>query len=284
VAKPKPGIYYDVSFAEYQSWEAYNPSIIKVLLDDSPLAMRHTQLNGSESTDDMDLGTATHDALLQPRVFEANYVVWEGPRRAGKAWEAFCEENAGKEIITATQLQACIAMRDAVRSHAAAYELIAGDGRCEVCIVWVDSATGALCKGRMDFLTTRRLVDLKTTNDPRPFAFTRQATKLQYHVSMGAYMDGLWELGHQVETAHFIAVGNKPWHDVVRYDIAPQAIRKGIELWKHGLGRAVECERMGFWPGCAVQPVEFLLPDWAMGMNSPEITVGGEPVFEQEAA
>lgn len=277
----KPGIYYDIPFAEYQTWPGYNPSLVKVGLSDSMKAMRHVQIHGSDSTDDMDLGVATHDAILQDEIFKSKYEVWTGQRRAGKEWDAFCEACGAlaKKVITAAQYQACLAMRDAVKEHAAAQELLAGDGRCEVSMVWVDSSTGLLCKGRMDYLTFNRLVDLKTTNDPSPHGFTRQAARLKYHVQIGAYLDGLWELGHQCESAHFIAVGNKPWHDVVRYDISPQVIRKGIEKWKHGLSRIAECERTGCWPGCAPEPLEFTLPEWAA--ESSGVTVGGESVFEE---
>lgn len=279
--KPEIGIHEGVPFDVYQNWDAWNPSTIKVLLDESPMAMRHTMDEGSESTDAMNLGTACHLAILQPDQFQARIVVWPEGRRAGKVWDAFEAEHAGKLILTAKEYNACLHVRDSVRAHKPSAELLGLDGRAEVSIVWEDSATGALCKGRIDFLTDTCIPDLKTAADPRPFAFTNAAVKYGYYISMGAYLDGLWSLGHQAETAHFIVVGNKPWHDVVRYDMSPASLRAGLRKWQDGLKHALECERLGRWPGCAPEPVQFELPEWAMGGGESLITVGGESVFNE---
>lgn len=266
----RPGIYYDVSHEEYRSWPFWNASTIKTLLMESAGAMQYERENPSEPTDDMELGTAAHAAILQPQVFEAAYVVFPGPTRRGNAWEQFKEENTGRTIITASQLQKIIDIRDAVRGNQSARELLDGDGRAEVSIVWHDGVTGAMCKGRIDFLAGARLVDLKTCADPCPRAFINQAAKLHYHVAIAAYVSGLWTLERQVETAHFIAVANKPYHDCVRYDIRPSALHRGRELWEYGLSRALECERNGRWPGTCPEPFEFELPQWAMG-KAPEV-------------
>ncbi len=280
--RPEPGVYFDVPFDEYQQWDAWNPSTIKIGLDESMMAMKHVMDMGSESSDSMDLGTACHLAILQPDLLSSRIVVWPEGRRAGKVWDAFEAEHANKLILTAKEYAACIHIRDCVRAHRPAADLFGTDGRTEAVIVWEDSATGAMCKGRTDWLAETFIADLKTAADPKPRGFMNAAVKYQYYVSMGAYMDGLWTLGKQIETAHFVVVGNKPWHDVVVYDMSPQSIRVGIERWQKGLARALECERLGRWPGCAPEPVVFELPEWVTGGAESLVTVGGEAIFEDE--
>lgn len=263
--KPSPGIYYGVPFDEYAEWEAWNPSTIKVLLSDSPMAMQHTRQWGRESTDSMDLGRAAHCCVFEPATFHKRFVLWEGGRRAGKAWDEFCTLHADHEILTADDFAYCMDMAKAVMRHESSRQLLEEPGDAEVSIVWTDPGTGLLCKGRVDWLTrkTRRLPDLKTAADPKPFPFITQATKLMYHVSMGAYQCGLRENGIEIESAHFIAVGNKPWHDVVRYDIADSALRHGRKLWHQGLNRANWCIKNDSWPGFSAEPYPFELPAWA---------------------
>lgn len=277
---PEPGVYYTVPFSEYARWDAFNPSSVKVLLADSAMAMRHTIDHGRESTDSMDLGRAEHCCLLEPEKFEYAYRVWTGGVRRGKEWDAFEDKALADdcEVLTQKELEACIAMRDSVLAHEASRELLAGRGSAEVSVVWNDPGTGLLCKGRIDWLGGHKLVDIKTASDPKPWAFITQATKLLYHVSIGAYVDGLKQHGIDIESAHFIAVGNKPWHDVVRYDIAPSALRRGRQLWIEGLQRVAWCMKHDQWPGFCSDPCAFELPEWAMGESA--LSIGDEPAFE----
>lgn len=279
---PEPGVYFGVPFPEYQSWKAYNPSLIKVGLEHSWKAMRHTMLNGSDSSDEMDIGKATHHAVFEPKFFEAKYKIWEGAKKQGKAWDAFAAEHEPQNILTASQFAECIAIRDAVRAHRAANELLTAPAHAEVSIVWVDNATGALCKGRIDWLPGGVILDLKTTKDVRAFSFIRQVVNYGWHISLGAYVDGLAQHGVSIDRVVLLAADKTPWHDVAVYDLAPQAIRKGLEKWQYGLSRALECERLKRWPGYAPEPMELNLPDWAAEQDTPEpVTIGGMGAFEE---
>lgn len=291
---PDPGIYHGVPFSEYAAWKAWNPSTVKILLSDSPMAMRHTIDHGRESTESMDLGRAEHCCVLEPVRVEQTYAIVPAFHRdpanvtvdgkpstmtttkyVKEKRAAFAKENPGKELIEADEYEACLTMRRSIYNHAAASELLTGQlGNAEVSIVWIDKQTGLVCKGRIDWLDIlMRLTDLKTTVNPQPWAFISQATRLQYHVSMGAYSAGLEALGKPVSSAHFIAVGNKPWHDVVRFDLADSVLRVGREQWHVGLQRIAHCIKTNSWPGIAAEPFPFELPAWSLGESDVELEV-----------
>lgn len=265
-----PGIYYGVGFAEYASWRAYNPTTVKKLIDGSPLAMRHyIDHGGDDDTAAMRLGRASHVAVFEPDEFLRRYVLWAGTRR-GKEWDAFCDANEGRDILRESEYELALSIRDAVRGHDSACELLSG-GNAEVSIVWKDT-TGLLCKGRIDWLFTGadgcRIVDLKTARDHRPFRFQRQYANLLYHVSVAAYCDGIKTLTGATASAHTIAVESSAPFDVIRYDLPGVTVRDGLKKWKSALQRIVWCEQNKTWPGYAAEPLTLELPEWALDQAS----------------
>lgn len=297
----EPGIYPDVPFDVYKAWDAWNPSTIKVMLGDSAKAMRHVIDNGRESTESMDLGRAEHCCVLEPVRVVDTYAVMppyeldednatgKGERSTSKATKyyksmrlAFEKKNPSKEIIEQADYERCISMRDSIFAHESAPQLLREAGRAEVSLVWNDPGTGLLCKGRIDWLSTK-VVDLKTASDPRPWAFLTQVAKLFYHVSIAAYVEGLGVLGRAVESAHFITVGNRPWHDVIRYEIQESMLRHGRREWHTALQRTAWCIKNDSWPGFCDEPYPAELPTWAVPQDEADaVSVGGEAAFGKE--
>jgi hypothetical protein len=265
---PPPGIYRDVPFAEYEQWNAWNPSKIKTLLSKSPRALRYALDHGSASTAAMDTGKAAHMAILEPEKFADAYTVYEGGRRQGKAWEDFQTANMDKEIIKADEYADLIGMNTAVNTDPVAGPLLAGDADHEVSIVWIDPATGLLCKGRIDRLNRDGLiVDLKTTSDPYPHGFRHTFVKLAYHVSLAAYAEGLEEIDGNRHDVKIIAVQSAPPFEVIVYQPSRETVLTGSDMWRRGLDTVAECLRTGVWPGAETKAVPLDLPEWAVEQN-----------------
>ncbi|MDE9567216.1 exonuclease VIII, partial [Xenorhabdus bovienii] len=66
----KPGIYYDISNADYHRDEAIGSTTIKAI-SDSPANLYFNPFKGSKS---VQIGTAVHAALLEPVVFERDFI------------------------------------------------------------------------------------------------------------------------------------------------------------------------------------------------------------------
>lgn len=261
---PKPGIYRGVPFKEYKAWLAWNPSIVKVVLNKSPRAARYALDLGREETDPMRLGTALHTAILEPRKFEADYVVYRDGIRRGKTWDAFEAAHADKVILNEKEYTDTLAMRDAVRADAVAGPLLSGPGEHELSVVWRHPQTGLLCKGRLDRLVGDTYTDPKTCSDPYPFAFKYAILKYGYHISCGAYRQGLRENGRQMTRAILPAIQSAPPYEVVCHEIDHTALNIGEDDFDWGMGIVKACLDSGIWPGFATEPVQFVVPDYAI--------------------
>lgn len=278
----EPGIYPRVLFNDYLKIEAYNPSLAKELIEVSPKSMKHVKDNPKPRTPAMHIGAATHKLTFERADFNSAYAIWEGDRRSNKYKEFKKEQaEAGKEILLGPEYDEIRLIEEAVKAHKASMELLEQDGQAELTIIWIDSQTGLLCKGRIDWRHDG-ITDLKTAKDVRPYYFGTDAARRLYHVSIGAYIDGLRTLGEVVDGAYFIAAKNCGDHDVVRYDLSESFIRKGITEWHRALCRIKWCVKNNQWPGIADEPYPLELPDWATHDDEVEsITIGGKAAFER---
>ena len=276
----KPGIYSRHEVADYAAINAVNYSSLKWLAK-SPKHYKHHLANGAKETRPMFKGTAAHIAILEPERFALEYAIFTGKRRSGKDWREFEADarDRGKKIITSTELDEAIAMRDAVRGDSLAASYLAG-GRHEVTVIWIDDETGLKCKGRLDFLRNDGVaVDIKTTRDATPFRFSQDAAKLQYHVQSAMYLDGVRSAAGHAERFVTLAVESAAPYDPVTYPLPEPVIEVGRDMYHSWLRRLVECRRDNRWPGIGNGFEQSLtLPTWSIPDSSDdvELTIGGE--------
>lgn len=268
----KPGLYPDVPADEYHRWPYASQSLLKVMRNRSPLHAYLYMHEPPEPTPALKLGDAVHVAVLQPELFGERFAVApEVDRRTKKgreAWEAFLAENEGKTILSQSEWETCIAIRDSVLSHPTASKLI--DGPVEQSALWKDKASGVMCKGRFDVINRRigAIVDLKTCLDASPKRFTRDVYNYGYWLQGAMYINGAHALDIPVEFFVIVAVEKEPPYAVAIYNIMDEAIIAGESELGRLLQIYAECERTGVWPAYPVDPVDITLPPW--GFNEIE--------------
>lgn len=229
----------------------------------SPLEYYWHKKNEREDTDTLRVGRAVHTATLEPMQFLREYVLWEGGRRAGKDWEKFETEHAGKTILKPELYDPAVAMAEAIRNHPVAGPLFAGPGRNELTVQWRHE-TGALCKARVDRLTGKDLIDIKTASDITPHGFSSAAQRYGYFCQMAFYHDAVKAAGFALPRVKIVAVQKKPPHDVVTYEIGDDELACGRTQYERALALIDECTKIGVWPGlAATEPVALKLPAWA---------------------
>ena len=250
----KPGVYDDISFADYCKIEAVNNSSMRGW-SKSPL--HASVVNTIESTRSLSLGRLVHCGKLEPQNLLDNYAVMpafendpenttgKGERSTSKAtayYKAKVEEfqtvNAGKEIVTKDDLQV---MQDCLRSLSRsqrAREYLEG-GRYELTVIWIDPETGLKCKARLDCLneSNHRITDLKTTMDAA--SFDRSVGAYEYDRQAAFYLDGANHAGLEVYEFAFVVVENSSPFDCRCAPLDPNAIDEGRAKYQRAMANRV---------------------------------------------
>jgi hypothetical protein len=279
----------NLSRAEYDKLsDRVNFSTLK-LMGKSPAHYRDRIQNppGPDS-DAMRLGRATHLAVLEPQRFRDEVVQWTGGRRAGAEWTAFAAAHRHQEILTAPEWERCLAVQASVRASDSASRYLL-QGQAEQTILWSHRREAIVdfpevhfaCKGRLDWIGLDAIVDLKTSRDASPEAFSRSCWQFAYHAQAAFYADGLSTATGKRLPVVVIAVETTAPFVVQAYRVPDEVLEVGRETYRDWLDRLDLCRRENRWPGYADAEMSLSLPRWAVPQDDESIdevglTFGGE--------
>jgi len=257
------GIHSDLTREEYDAIAGRtNFSHLKMMAR-SPL---HYKTAYRMDTSSMTLGRAVHLAVLEPSRYASAVAVWTGDRRAGKVWDAFRADNAGKELLTEEEDKAAKAIAASVMGNESARRHLTGEGTPETSILW--KAGEHACKGRLDFDGPISLVDLKSTRDASPEGFGRQAHNLHYISQAAFYSDGYFAATGERKPFVLVAVEPESPFAVQVYRVTEAQIERGRAQYTEWLARLEFCRKNDFWPSYFDGEIDLCLPRWAEGAAS----------------
>jgi hypothetical protein len=258
---------------DYDALPGHNFSTLKELAR-SPLHYQHRLTTPRPDTPSLQFGHGSHVAVLEPERFIREFALWQGKdadgktrQRRGKAWDAFQAEHTGRIILTESDYDRAIALKDAVRADEIAMRYLAA-GRPEVALTWTDTETGLPCKGRIDWEGKAdgypAIVDLKSARDPSPRAFGLACARYSYHVQLAFYTDGYEQATGKRPRVVIVAVESTPPHDVVTYSVPADVLEVGRGEYRKWLAKIQECTERRTWFGCGNGFEQTLvLPAWA---------------------
>ncbi len=231
----EPGIYKGISFEEYKSWDAANMSHLIWLHTHTPLHYKYWAEHERPDTQAFKDGRRIHCRVLEPELFKTEYR--ESPQSATIAEQvALADKTLG-----------------ALRK-----------GWSEVSLAWVDPDTGILCKGRLDHLSGKAIIDLKSTRDSRKFQFSKDVYTYNYHIRAAFYLNGLSVLmGETITTFLIYAVEKAPPYACKAWRLPERAIRLGEAACAGMLAQLKECREKDVWPGYGEGVEAIDLPSWA---------------------
>lgn len=253
--------------AEYHAHPAVSKSGLD-LVRRSPLHYWNRYLNPNRviepPTQAMMLGSALHARVLEPHVYDDEYIVApEGIDRRTKEgklrWADFEAESEGRIALRAEDAAHIEGMAAAVHAHPAASAILRLPGKCEQSYFWTDPETGIECKCRPDWHSDdRRLIaDVKTTEDASPSGFARSVIKYRYYVQAAFYQQGI-----TAEQFVFLAVEKKPPYAVGVYVTPLPAIERGFRDAMDDLRRIATCRAANEWPAYGDEIQSLRLPSW----------------------
>jgi hypothetical protein len=287
-----PGIHRDVSMATYLSLPFMSASRLEALRR-SPRWYRHQLTAPQKTSDALERGTALHLFMLEPALYESEYVIAEpcrvplktGDRKGEKCgkpglfqlrdmgWACGTHvkgfgssiETGGPEAIS-PELDAQVrGMAAAIKEHGRARTLFEGRGEFEVTIVFEDPETGVMVRIRPDRLIERAgmYVALKTTRDATEYAFPADAERRGYFRSLALYRRGLRAAGWPYSTTAVLAVESEPPYDPVPYLVEESDLDSADAEITRLLRRFKDCEADNCWPGHASEFLMLRRPRWA---------------------
>ncbi len=223
------------------------------------------------TSDAMKFGSLVHQAILEPNLFNKNYVVAPdfGDQRTKANREAKIEWMAGLSpsvtVCSEEELDHLKGMMDSLVRHDDAYALLK-HGRSEISGYYRDPETGVKCRFRPDFLPDglSALVDVKTTRDCTLDAFSRAIWNFRYDFQIAMYCEGVKQItGRRPEDAIFIAIEKTPPYEIAVYVADDALLERGMSDYRKCLRRLAECLKSSDWKGYQSGLRTIGLPSWA---------------------
>lgn len=206
----------------------------------------------SISTRDMQRGTAVHALLFNTR----KVVGWSGPQRRGKEYDAFAQDHADCEILTAAEFDKARAMAAAVRASKLAMAALDGETEKTIYFDWY----GRKCRATPDVRGDGFVTELKTSSTSDPSRFVWHALRMQYNAQLRMQQIAC---GYGIEDciARIVAVEAAPPFPVTVFRVEARALDAGernLTLW---MERLRTCEASGHWPPYVECEVPLDIPD-----------------------
>lgn len=212
------------------------------LIRKSPAKYHYKYLSGlykEKKTDALIFGSAFHTIVLEPELFQSQFVIMPDFYGTGsvKAKQEFINTHVGKEFISMDTYVKITGMRDSILAHEIAGPLICANGLIEKTFTWVDHDTNVNCKCKPDKFTYEKkiILDLKSTESADETDFMFSAKKYRYYVQASFYFDGLEANGLKPELFVFIAVEKEPPFLVNCFFYGENSMDYGRETYKEDL-------------------------------------------------
>jgi len=247
--------------ADYAAVDAVNWSTLREI-EKSELHYRYRLRHPREDSARLAFGRLVHTAILEPE--RADYAVFGGDRRT-RAWRDFREQAQadGRACASAEDIDTAHAMAEAVHRHPVAGRLLSAC-RAELSLFWCDPETGLDCKARLDALTPRTIVELKTVASADPWEFGRVCARLGYHKQLAFQRRGVKAVfGRRRTAVRIIAVEIDPPHDVVVFKPDEDALWSADRTLDELLSMAATALRRSRPRGRSDKLLPLHLPPWA---------------------
>lgn len=266
------GIYHDLSA------EIYHQRVMGVAnksgLDEIDRSPDHykTWIDGRNNavTPALLFGSAMHTCILEPHRFLQEYIAepdfgdkrFKENKARSEEWKA---KAVGKKTISTDDARHLDNMFAAVHDHEIVGNMIR-NGVPEATIKWVDEETGLVCKVRPDYYVEEleMVVDLKSTQDAREWAFAKSVADYRYHVQEALYRRGFDAVGHPIKHFLFVAIEKVPPYGIATYHLDNEALAAGQEDMLANMKKLAECIEKGVFPSYPPNIRTLSLPSYAL--------------------
>lgn len=272
-----PGVYENVDFWDYRSWDAdFSASELKALSTcdnlaefkydrDHPKPHDSKFMANGRAVDSLISSLASPEAMAFEKFFIVLPINAEKPRgnkkeenyTAGERLYASLEKKAkseGKEVLTLDQMAEAKAQVDSLREgwFGEVFDRLLRFGTFQPSIVWKEERYELIGKGRLDvWLKEDGLIgDFKTTSEERidPVSWGETVFRWNYHLQAEVYRRAVMAHGYPFKGFFFIAMRSRPPYTVnvlEMPEVAMEIARKKVDTLLAKLSHAIHSDE---WP------------------------------------
>lgn len=159
-------------------------------------------------TDAMKLGSMVHCMILQPHMFNEQFVIAPDVNKrtnAGKEeWAAFCSQHADKTVVANEDYEHASRLASGAMANSTIESLVKNCYDFEQ--EWRASIDGLPYRGFYDGIAEDYVLEIKTTSDGLPRSVMNDFIKRKYHIQAGLY-----SLVSQKEVVYIVIETSEPY-------------------------------------------------------------------------
>lgn len=184
-------------------------------------------------------------------------------RKCLEAWADACKAQ-GRVIVKQSEYDVLTGILAQVGNTPELNTLLRG-GTPEAVATW--QVGTRQCKGKADYIVQhptfgKCIVDIKTTQDGSPSAFSRSCFNYAYDLQAGWYADGFG-----ADSVIFVVCEKSAPYTVAIYRADDSFVDRGRSLYRRLLERLSQCEQANRWPGYTDGVGTLLLPAWVSAQD-----------------
>jgi len=214
------------------------------------------------------LGSALHMAMLEPDLFYDTYTLLRNAlNRKCKEYNDAKKEHNEELILVKSEADHVEGIMKSLHNNATAMHYLSMPGNNELSGFVADPESGVICRHRFDRLTDCGIgIDLKTTIDARPDAFSRAILNYGYHQQAAFYSDQYeFITGDKLQDFIFIAIESSAPYAVKVYHLNEVSLEIGRADYRKALNTYAQCRIDNAWPAYESNGVEEIsVPQWAL--------------------
>ncbi len=237
----EPGIYYDLSNAEYHKDPAIGSTSVKAI-SVSPANLYFNPFKGSKSAH---IGSAIHAAILEPDVFKRDfYQLADGLDRRSPDYKSAVKDYGAEFILVGSEVETVNKMVESARMNHDFVDYMRAPGHSEVSMFAKCDVTGLDLKCRFDRLSDSYPypLDVKSCQDATERRFSQDFGKWHYHIQAAFYLHVLrLTTGRELNQFCFFALQNKAPYQNCMYFIGEDSLEKGRKQMFESLEKIAEC-------------------------------------------
>lgn len=212
----------------------------------------------------MALGTAIHCSILEPEKFEKTiFLKLDGRTQAGKA-QAENIRDFGLIALAQDEFKNCIEIRQTLFGNQNMKNLLTGEAEKEYFFEY----EGVKLKSKLDLVAKEYIVDLKTCEDCRDFAFTKNFVNYHYYAQAFLYQHAEFLNSGTKKPYLILALEKEPPFEYKIYHVGESWLGFGEKKIKKWIEKYKQCCVNNDWHGYSHDVEDLSVPAWFLSKNN----------------